>query len=243
MKKVYIGVKRIIDFLLSLILLIILSPIMLIVAIAVKLDSKGPAFLKQERSGKNNKLFIMYKFRSMVADNDVHDLKTSDRVTRVGKFIRKTSLDEIPQLINILKGEMSFIGPRPWIVEYSNYFTSKQMRRLEVLPGMTGLAQCEGRNGISIFDKINYDIKYVENISLKMDLYIIFKSIYTVFSGKDAAGDKNIIKNELEDLKNQFNGEFEIKETKKDKMQQKKIAKDINNKEELGEDVYAESVI
>lgn len=238
MKRLYIGVKRIIDFLLSLILLIILSPIMLIVAIAVKVDSKGPALLRQERSGKNNKLFTMYKFRSMVAENDVHDLKTEDRVTRVGKFIRKTSLDEIPQLINILKGEMSFIGPRPWVVEYSNYFTPKQSRRLEVLPGMTGLAQCEGRNGISIFDKIDYDIKYVDSISLKMDIYIIFKTIYTVFSGKDAVGDKNVIRNELEDLKNQFNGEFK---TKKDKVKHKKINK--NNEQELGEDVYAESVI
>ena len=243
MKKAYIGVKRIIDFLLSLILLVILSPIILIVAIAVKVDSKGPVLLRQERSGKNNKLFTMYKFRSMVADNDVHDLKTEDKVTRVGKFIRKTSLDEIPQLINILKGEMSFIGPRPWVAEYSEHFTPKQMRRLEVLPGMTGLAQCEGRNGISIFDKIDYDIKYVDNISLKTDLYIIFKTVYTVLSAKDAVGDKNVIKNELEDLKNQFNGEFEIKETKKDKKKHKEIIKDKNIEEEVGEDVYAESVI
>lgn len=240
MKKIYKVVKRIMDFLLSLILLIILSPVMLIVAVAVKVDSKGPALLRQERSGKNNKLFTMYKFRSMVADNDVHDLKTADRVTRVGKFIRKTSLDEIPQLINILKGEMSFIGPRPWIAEYSEYFTPEQSRRLEVLPGMTGLAQCEGRNGISIFDKIDYDIKYVDNISLKMDLYIIFKTVYTVFSGKDAAGDKNVIKNELVDLKNQFNGEFTIKETKKSKVD---INNNEENKEKIGEDVYAESVV
>ncbi len=241
MKKVYKIVKRIIDFVLSLILLIILSPIMLIVAIAVKLDSKGPALLRQERSGKDNKLFIMYKFRSMVATNDVHDFKTGDKLTRVGKFIRKTSLDEIPQLINILKGEMSFIGPRPWILEYSNYFTPEQMRRLEVLPGMTGLAQCEGRNGISIFDKINYDIKYVDNISLKMDLYVIFKSIYTVFSGKDAAGDKNLIKNELDDLKNQFNGEFEIK--KSNKIKNNKVNENQNDDEKLGEDIYAKSVV
>lgn len=240
MKNIYKVVKRVVDFLLSLILLIILSPIMLIVAIAVKIDSKGPALFKQERSGKNNKIFKMYKFRSMVANNDVHDFKTGDKTTKVGRFIRKTSLDELPQLINILKGEMSFIGPRPWIVEYSEYFTPKQSRRLEVLPGMTGLAQCEGRNGISIFDKINYDIKYVDNISLKMDLYVIFKSIYVVLSKKDAAANKEIIKNELEDLKNQFNGEFEIKESNKSKNVKS------NNEvvdEKLGEDAYAESVI
>lgn len=240
MKKVYKVVKRIMDFLLSLILLIVLSPVMLIVAIAVKIDSKGPVLFKQERSGKNNEIFKMYKFRSMVATNNVHDFKTGDKLTRIGKFIRKTSLDEIPQLINILKGEMSFIGPRPWIVEYSEYFTSEQSRRLEVLPGMTGLAQCEGRNGISIFDKINYDIKYVDNISLKMDLYIIFKTIYTVFSTKDAAANKGIIKNELDELKNQFNGEFTIKETKKSKVN---INNNEENKEKIGEDIYAESVV
>lgn len=240
MKNIYKGIKRVIDFLLSLILLIILSPIMLIVAIAVKVDSKGPIFLRQERSGKNNKLFIMYKFRSMVAENDVHDLKTDDKVTRVGKFIRKTSLDEIPQLINILKGEMSFIGPRPWVVEYSEYFTPRQMRRLEVLPGMTGLAQCEGRNGISIFDKIDYDIKYVDNVSLKMDIYIIFKSIYTVFSGKDAVGDKNVIKNELADLKSQFNGEFE---TKPNKIKSKVSSETKKVEEASDSDIYAESVV
>lgn len=241
MKRFYKVVKRIMDFLLSLILLVILSPVMLIVAIAVKIDSKGPILFKQERSGKNNKVFKMYKFRSMVATNDVHDFKTSDKLTRVGKFIRKTSLDEIPQLINILKGEMSFIGPRPWIVEYSEYFTLEQSRRLEVLPGMTGLAQCEGRNGISIFDKINYDIKYVDNISLKMDLYIIFKTIYVVLSKKDAAANKVIIKNELDELKNQFNGEFETKKLKKQKAKANENNED--NKEKIGEDIYAESVV
>lgn len=240
MKSFYKVVKRIIDFLLSLILLIILSPVMLIVAIAVRIDSKGPILFKQERSGKNNKIFKMYKFRSMVATNNVHDFKTGDKLTRVGKFIRKTSLDEIPQLINILKGEMSFIGPRPWIVEYSEYFTPEQARRLEVLPGMTGLAQCEGRNGISIFDKINYDIKYVDNISLKMDLYIIFKTIYVVLSKKDAAANKGIIKNELNDLKNQFNGEFETKANKIKNNETNEIKKIDETAEE---EIYAESVI
>ncbi len=234
MKKAYKIFKRIIDFVIALILFIILLPIMVIVAIAIKIDSKGPIFFKQERSGKNNKVFLMYKFRSMSVSNDVLNFKEADKTTKVGKFIRKTSLDEIPQLINILKGDMSFIGPRPWITEYSKYFTEEQMHRLDVLPGMTGLAQCEGRNGISITEKINFDLKYVKDISLKMDLYVIYKTIYTVFSAKNAVGNKDIIKNELEDLKKQFN--------KKDNDIQKSKKKIINEeveKEEIGEEVYA----
>lgn len=234
MKKAYKIFKRIIDFVIALILFIMLLPIMVIVAIAIKIDSKGPIFFKQERSGKNNKVFLMYKFRSMSVSNDVLNFKEADKTTKVGKFIRKTSLDEIPQLINILKGDMSFIGPRPWITEYSKYFTEEQMHRLDVLPGMTGLAQCEGRNGISITEKINFDLKYVKDISLKMDLYVIYKTIYTVFSAKNAVGNKDIIKNELEDLKKQFN--------KKDNDIQKSKKKIINEeveKEEIGEEVYA----
>lgn len=210
MNKCYRIIKRIIDFLLAMVLLILLFPIIIILAIAIKFDSKGSILFKQERSGKNNKTFKIYKFRSMLYDNDVYDFNSIDKTTKVGKFLRKTSLDEIPQLINILKGEMSFVGPRPWIVEYSKYFTKEQMKRLEVLPGITGLAQCEGRNNISIFDKINYDIEYINNLSFKMDLYIIFKSIFIVFSNNEIYGNKNIIKVELNDLKNQFNGEFEI---------------------------------
>ncbi len=240
MKNIYRYIKRFFDFLIALILLVILSPIIFIITVAIKIDSKGPAFLKQERSGKNNKIFTMYKFRSMVADNDVHDFKVADQVTRVGKFLRKTSLDEIPQLINIIKGEMSFIGPRPWIVEYSKYFTKEQMRRLEVLPGMTGLAQCEGRNGLSVFEKINYDIKYVDNMSFKMDLYIIFKSIYTVFSTKDATANKGIIKNELDDLKGQFSNKKNQKSSKK----KLKISKKYNEQNStINENVCIESVI
>lgn len=234
MKKAYKIFKRIIDFVIALILFIMLLPIMVIVAIAIKIDSKGPIFFKQERSGKNNKVFLMYKFRSMAVSNDVLNFKEADKTTKVGKFIRKTSLDEIPQLINILKGDMSFIGPRPWITEYSKYFTEEQMHRLDVLPGMTGLAQCEGRNGISITEKINFDLKYVKDISLKMDLYVIYKTIYTVFSAKNAVGNKDIIKNELEDLKKQFN--------KKDNDIQKSKKKIINEeieKEEMGEEIYA----
>ena len=146
----------------------------------------------------------MYKFRSMKENNDVHNLKEKDCVTRIGNFLRKTSLDELPQLINILRGEMSFIGPRPWITDYAKYFTSNQMRRLEVLPGITGLAQSSGRNDISIIEKIKLDVEYVDNVSLLMDIKIIFKTISSVFSKKGNNSDKFAIQNELDVLKNQW---------------------------------------
>jgi len=201
----YMYIKRIIDFIISLLMLIILSPVFLIVSLLVKCTSKGPIFFLQERTGKDGKNFFVYKFRSMHVENDVLDFSKSDQTTPIGKFIRKTSLDELPQLINILKGEMSFIGPRPWITEYAKYFTEHQKRRLEVRPGLTGYAQCMGRNGITVIEKINYDIEYVEKISLFMDIKIIFLTLYTVLTAKNADGNKNIIKTEIDDLKSQHN--------------------------------------
>ena len=202
-------------------MIIILSPLFLIVSLLVKCTSKGPVFFLQERTGKDGKNFFVYKFRSMHVDNDVLDFSRMDKATPVGKFIRKTSLDELPQLINILKGEMSFIGPRPWITEYAKYFTEHQKRRLEVKPGLTGYAQCMGRNGITVIEKINYDIEYVEKISLFMDIKIIFLTLYTVLTAKNADGNKNIIKTEIDDLKAQHKKNIhgkkynKIKENKK----------------------------
>ena len=201
----YKAVKRVLDFLFALLLLIILLPIFLIVSIAIKLDSKGPVLFKQLRSGKNGKEFMMYKFRSMSANNDVHDFKSENQMTKVGKFIRKTSLDEIPQLINIIKGEMSFIGPRPWITDYQKYFTKNQKRRLEVLPGITGLAQASGRNDLSVQEKIKLDVYYVDHMSLLMDIKVIFSTIKAVFSKEGAELSKSGIQNELEELKHQNN--------------------------------------
>ena len=166
------------SFILALIILIITLPLSIIVAVAIKLDSKGPILFKQLRTGKKGKEFYCYKFRSMVYGNYVHDLIKKDQVTKIGSFIRKTSIDELPQLINILKGEMTFIGPRPWITDYAKYYNKKQRRRLDVTPGLTGLAQCSGRNSISIKEKIALDVKYVENMSLKMDLYVILKLLF-----------------------------------------------------------------
>ena len=191
--------KRILDIILSLVLIIISAPLMVIIAILIRKDG-GKAIFIQERSGRYNQTFKIYKFRSMIQNNDVHDFKCEDVITPFGKFLKDTSLDELPQLFNILKGDMSFIGPRPWITDYSNYFTVNQMRRLDVRPGLTGLAQCNGRNNISIMEKINYDLYYVENISLLMDIKVFIKTIKSVFTKNGAVSSKFAIKSELEEL-------------------------------------------
>lgn len=236
MNKKYLNFKRFLDIIFSLFLIVVLSPIFAIVSILIKLDSKGEVIFKQARSGKNNKTFNVYKFRTMVSGNDVMNFKESDKVTKIGKILRKTSLDELPQLFNILKGEMSFIGPRPWILEYSKYFNEEQMRRLDVLPGITGLAQCEGRNGLSIIEKLNYDIEYVDNISLKMDLYVIYRSIITVLLQEDASSSKETIKSEIDELKeNYINKNYNTKNINNKK---RKI---IKNKKEVS--IYEKSFI
>lgn len=200
----YKHVKRFLDLLISLFVLVFAFIPMIIIAIAIKLESKGPVFFKQKRTGLNGKEFNLYKFRSMTADNNVLDFKSENKLTRVGKFIRKTSLDELGQVINIIKGDMSWIGPRPWIVEYYQNFTDEQKRRVEVLPGLTGLAQCNGRNNLSIFDKINYDIEYVDNFSFKMDLKIIFLTVKSVLSKSGAELSKSGIRDELMQLKENY---------------------------------------
>ena len=129
------------------------------------------------------------------------ELSHDEMVTTVGKFIRKTSLDELPQLFNILKGDMSFIGPRPWIPEYYEWFTEEQKRRVDVLPGISGLAQVRGRNGISIFKKLEYDIEYVDNMSFKQDVKLIFETVKTVFSKANAEITESGIKKEINELK------------------------------------------
>lgn len=189
----YFGVKRFFDIILSLLGLIILSPILLITAIAIKIESKGPVIFKQERIGKNGKVFKIYKFRSMVVGAEkmgtgVYSKKGDSRVTKVGKFIRMTSIDELPQLVNIIKGEMSIIGPRPVLTyhpwKYEEY-TEEQLKRFDVRPGITGWAQIHGRKDVEWNNRIKMDIYYVENISLKLDLKIFLKTIYEVLSMKD----------------------------------------------------------
>ena len=226
--------KRVLDIIFALILIVLLSPIMLIIAIAIKMDSKGPVLFKQIRSGKNNKEFLLYKFRSMTSNNDFYDKSTEDKVTKVGSFLRKTSLDELPQLFNIIKGEMSFIGPRPWVVDYAKNFSEYQMRRLEVLPSITGLAQCSGRNNLSIFERIDIDVKYVDNMSLLMDMKIVFKTIISILKKEGFSNTKSAIHDELLALKNQhidmYNEEF-INEKTKHTSRNKSIKKNNRDKE------------
>lgn len=196
-------IKRVIDFIFSAILLVILLIPFIIIAIAIKLEDGGPVFYKQKRVGKNLKLFNIYKFRSMKTERKElnSNMTHEEMVTKVGKILRKTSIDELPQLINILKGEMSFIGPRPWIPEYYEWFTDEQKRRSEVLPGISGLAQAKGRNQINIFKKIDYDLEYIDNIGIFMDLKIIFLTIASVLSKVGAEASEQGIKSEIEQLK------------------------------------------
>lgn len=212
----YKYVKRGIDLIMAVLLLIIFLIPMLIIAVLIKLDSKGPVLFKQKRTGLKGKVFNLYKFRSMVTDNDVHDFSKGDQHTKVGNILRKTSLDELPQIINILKGEMSFIGPRPWITDYYDNMNEKQRHRNDVLPGITGLAQAKGRNNISINEKINYDLEYVKNYSFRQDVKIVFLTIKTVLSKEGADAGKNTIQNELEDLKTQNLSLDDIREAQED---------------------------
>lgn len=200
-KSVYSVFKRFLDILFSLFGIIVSFPIMVIIFIAIKLDSEGPAIFKQERTGKYGKNFNVWKFRTMVANNNVRDFSKGDEHTKVGTFLRKTSLDELPQLFNILVGKMSFIGPRPWITDYYDNMNEEQRHRVDVTPGLTGLAQAKGRNNLSVFDKINYDLQYIDNYSLYEDVKVIFLTIQTVLSKAGADAGKSTIKNELEDLK------------------------------------------
>ncbi|WP_094549353.1 sugar transferase [Petroclostridium xylanilyticum] len=180
-------VKRVLDFVFAVILLIITSPIMLLAAIAIKLeDPKGPVLFKQKRPGKNAKIFTVYKFRTMrvETEKDGKPLTDMERMTKVGSFLRKTSIDELPQLFNIIRGEMSFIGPRPLLVQYLEFYTPEQMRRHEVTPGISGWAQVNGRNAISWEEKFKLDIWYVDNQSFLVDFKILFMTIYNVLSRK-----------------------------------------------------------
>lgn len=187
----YRKVKRLLDIVFSLIGLIILSPIMLIVAIAIKIESRGPVIFKQDRLGLNGKVFKIYKFRSMYVGAEkkgVYETKGDPRVTKVGRFIRKTSIDELPQFINIIKGDMSIIGPRPTLTYHPwpfEEYTEIQKKRFSVRPGVTGWAQVNGRKELPWEKRIEYDIEYVENLSFLFDLKIFFKTIIKVLSMKD----------------------------------------------------------
>ena len=191
--KAYAKIKRSLDLLFSCLMLAGLSPLLAILALAVRMDSPGPALFKQDRLGYKGKTFKIYKFRSMVVDAEkkgsgVYSRRGDPRVTRVGAFIRKTSLDELPQLVNIARGEMSFIGPRPTLVRHPwplEEYTDEQRRRFDVLPGVTGLAQINGRKGVPWVDRIKMDVRYVEKMGFLLDLRILLKTIVKVVAMDD----------------------------------------------------------
>ncbi len=175
-------IKRLIDIVLSGISLILLSPVLLIVFILVKVKLGSPVLFKQERPGKDEKVFTMSKFRTMTDEKDENGVLLSDeiRLTKFGKILRSTSLDELPSLINILKGDMSIVGPRPLLVSYLPLYNEKQKRRHEVRPGLTGLAQINGRNTLNWEDRFNLDIYYVDNITFINDSKILLKTFKKV---------------------------------------------------------------
>ena len=200
--RIYLIAKRVTDIICSLAGLIVLSPVLLITAIAIKLDSKGPIFFKQDRIGKDERIFSMYKFRSMVVNAEelkkslekenersgpMFKMKKDPRITRVGRFIRKTSIDELPQLINVLKGDMSLVGPRPSLPKEVEAFEPWMKERLTVLPGLTCIWQVSGRNNIPFKEWMELDIKYVRERSYLLDLKLIFKTFFVLFGDDNAS--------------------------------------------------------
>lgn len=184
--------KRILDFLLSLIGFTVISPVFLLLWLWLSIANKGAgAFFTQERPGKGERIFNVVKFKTMTDERDADGnlLPDEKRLTKVGKFVRSTSLDEIPQLLNVIKGDMSLIGPRPLLVQYLPLYDEKQKRRHEVRPGITGWAQVNGRNTISWEQKFDYDVWYVDNVSLSLDLKIIFMTTKKVFKREGISSD------------------------------------------------------
>lgn len=180
--------KRFFDFWIALVALICISPLLLIVTLWLHFANKGAgALFLQERPGLHGEVFKIIKFKTMTDERDAHGelLPDAERLTRVGRFVRSTSIDELPQLINVLKGDMSLIGPRPLLVQYLPLYSAEQARRHDVRPGITGWAQCHGRNAISWGEKFKLDVWYVDNLSLKTDLQVIFITIKKVLCRAD----------------------------------------------------------
>lgn len=185
--------KRSFDLFFSFTLLIFLSPVLVVIAILISLTMGRPIFFVQKRPGKDEIIFNLYKFRTMSnkKDHTGQLLPDEKRLTRIGSFLRKTSLDELPELINIVKGEMSFVGPRPLLIEYLPLYTEEQNKRHRILPGLTGLAQINGRNQISWSKKFKYDIEYVKTMSFLLDINILLQTLRVVVSKKGINPDKS----------------------------------------------------
>lgn len=195
--------KRFLDFILSLVAVIILSPIYIIVAFLVKIKLGSPVIFTQERPGKNGKIFKMYKFRSMTSETDENGnlLPDEQRLTSFGKLLRSTSLDELPELLNILKGDMSIVGPRPLLVKYLPLYNEHQKHRHDVRPGFTGWAQCNGRNAISWEEKFDLDVYYTKHVSFLLDIKIIFKTIKTVLCREGISSETSVTMEEFRGTK------------------------------------------
>ena len=181
-------VKRFLDFWISLVVLILISPILILVTVWLHFANKGAgAFFTQERGGKDGKVFWIYKFKTMTDERDAEGnlLPDEARLTKVGSLVRSTSIDELPQLINVLKGDMALIGPRPLLKEYLTLYSPEQARRHEVRPGISGWAQCHGRNSISWTEKFKLDVWYVDHVSLAVDLKIIYLTVMKVLKRAD----------------------------------------------------------
>ena len=192
------------DFVLSLIAVIVLSPIILSVAVLVRMKLGSPILFRQRRPGKDEKIFEMYKFRTMTDERDEHGelLPDEKRLTKFGKFLRSTSLDELPELFNILKGDMSIIGPRPLLVEYLDLYNEEQRHRHDVRPGLSGLAQANGRNAISWEEKFKYDVEYVNHVTFLGDWKIIFQTIWNVLKRDGINSDTTVTMEKFEGSKN-----------------------------------------
>jgi len=176
--------KRVIDFLASVVGIVLLSPVIILLIVLLAIQNNFKPFFFQNRVGKNSRIFKVIKFKTMndKKDKDGNLLKDKDRLTTLGKIVRKTSLDEIPQLFNVFKGDMSLIGPRPLLVEYLPYYSDHHKRRHEVLPGITGLAQVKGRNFLKFSERFNLDVQYVDSVSFALDIRILIETFLKVFS-------------------------------------------------------------
>ena len=196
-------IKRLLDILFSFMGIIVLSPVLMVVAILVRIKLGSPVIFKQERPGRNEKIFCLYKFRTMTDARDGNGKLLSDeeRLTRFGKVLRSTSLDELPELWNVIKGDMSIVGPRPLLVKYLLLYNERQKHRHDVRPGFTGLAQVNGRNSISWEEKFEWDIKYVENISFIEDVKIILNTVRVVFKRNGISSNTSVTMEEFKGSK------------------------------------------
>ena len=195
LRRIQLGTKYVADRLIALISLVVLSPVLILIAIAVKLDDGGPILFSQKRAGLKEKPFDIWKFRTMIIDADKYldasGMPTKDRVTRVGKFLRRTSMDELPQLFNILIADMSLVGPRPVLPEHIQRYSKEQRGRFIMRPGLTGLAQVSGRNMLKWSNRLEFDVQYVDQFSLFLDMKIIFKTFIMLFTRVDYSLDQN----------------------------------------------------